>query len=471
MMRRILIHDVRRGRHLLLPGDTPTFVSVVRSGAVKTVIPCGVRHGRKPKGLADRPTDGTRRPLTVQFGKPGHIVGLAPIAARTASRKFGAVAHCDSTVAEVARDVIVDVLAHSDPRVRLRMIAYHTRAVSRLIAEKCRLLSLSTAGRLQCVLTQLARDFPRIGHPGAINLEIRHRDLADYVGAARTGIVRAMKVLRDTVWLDRQQRCYVVAENVMTTAEPWFPVPSAVRGFHGGERARSVFQRALQRAVLRVGLPRAAANVLLEGAEIRCYEPGDVIGAEDRIHASILVSGAARVLVRVGPCRDVGVWIAKPGHFIGAGWTSEERDRIPAFHAVAHDAGTDEPCRVAVLDEPLMLRVLETLSPSQLLVLLAYCHDALCRQLHDRTVMLPLGNSERLLYQLHVLAADFPRAMPEGTVIDLPLNLRRDLAPLVATDPTGITRAKDDLEAAGRIKFLDDGRVVVLGYHLTRPAA
>ena len=110
-----------------------------------------------------------------------------------------------------------------------------------------------------------------------------------------------------------------------------------------------------------------------------------------------------------------------------------------------------------------MSRVLCALDTGRLFTFFGHCHAALSRRLYACSVMLALGNAERLLYQLYLLAHDFAQPVSGGVAIDLPLRPRRDLGPLVALGPPALTRALNELEAAGRVRTEASGRIVVRG--------
>lgn len=471
VMDRLCVHEVRAGRFLLTPADTPPFVSVVGLGAVKTVIPLGVVEPNDLASRAEARAEGSRRGqrwLIVQLAKPGYVVGLTPISRRFASRKFGAVAHCDSVVAELGHDVIREVLGRMAAPARLMLVMYHCRALSRLIAMKCRLLPLSVPDRLRCELAQLARQFPRPGHPGLIDVELRHQDFADLVGTVRTSVVHAMRRLEGIVHFDRGTRRYVVSGAALDAATLSGPAVAGGLGLSADADERDTFRRYVPAAMRFLGLPPDTCRMLLDGADLRSFPPGQVIAADDPLHATIIVEGAARVLVRTPSGRDVGVCIARRGHLISAGSGSSA---APAFYAIAHDTGGGDSCQVAILRSELLHRAVESLLPEQILAFLGYCHDALSRHLYDRTIMLSLGNAERLLYQLHVLAADFGKPVRDGTVIDLPLSFGGDLRPLIATNASGMAHAKHDLLDSRRIDLLDDKRIVVRGLQHARSIA
>src|SRR5207245_561198 len=87
---------------------------------------------------------------------------------------------------------------------------------------------------------------------------------------------------------------------------------------------------------------------------------------------------------------------------------------------------------------------------------LGYCHETLLQYLYHRCVMLPMETADRLLYQLHVLAAEFPEPVKDGTVMDLQLRPRRLLGSLVAANDLVLGRALAELESAERAVYRRD---------------
>ncbi len=460
-LRRALITKFSAGHEILLPGDSPDFLSVVCAGAVKTVIPWAVYDpAERPSSIA--PTRARR--LTVQFAKPSYVFGLMPLARGERNGRFGAIAHSDALVAVMSRDLMASVLAQAPAEARMRFIAYCCRAISRLICAKCQLLALDVPDRLLQELTQLARDFPLNGTPGGVDLPLSQHDLAELVGASRFSIIRALRSLAGLVRYEGRR--FIVAPDLLAAPAHVPGRRSPARGFAAGDEQRAVFQRQLIRNHERMGLSREAVYRLANGAELRSFDAEDVIDVDDQTYATVLVEGAVRVNVEVADKTHVGVWIAKPGHFVGAGWVGTGHDRNPAFCAVAHG-----PCVVAFVRLELMARVVEVLSPEELLHFLGYCYAGLSQHLFDKCVLLPMSTPERLLYQLQVLARDFPCSTAEGTIIDLPLRPRRDLAPLIASNPWSLGRALVQLKRAERIRQLSDGRFLVLGYVAAHAAA
>lgn len=466
VMDRVLIHEVRPGRYVVTPTEMPSFVTSVGIGVVKTVIPAGVVEHRDER-LKDELHEKSPR-LIVQFAKPGYLVGFSSMHWRSASRRFGALAHSNSVVAEINRDVIVRVLQQIPRENWLTVVTHYCRALSRLIADKCRLLPLTIEDRLRCGLAQLARDFPRPGHPDLIDVVLHHRDLAELIGTNRTSIAKVMRKLKDVVRWNSDLQRYLVGPGILREVPPQTTEHVGSKGLPADEGDRENFRKAIPVAAREIGFPNDVAGILLQRAELRSFAPGDVIRVSDPPNATVLVSGTAMVMVRTDSGKDIGVWIAKPGQFIGSGWLSRAGAPLPLFYAVAHESASGGDCQVATLTRDVMLRIMERLSPGELLTFVGCCHEVLSRQVYDRTVMLPLSIPERLLYQLHVLAADFPEVVCDGTVINLPLDLGRDLAALIATNSAGVRRGLRDLEKAGRIRIEPDGRIVVVGFHPQR---
>lgn len=447
-MDRLSIVSIPAGGRIDSQGDRRDFVSVVGTGCVKTVV--------NPPVL-DPTTEGIAQSITVQFAKPTFVFGLAPVATADAPDSFGAVAHVDSNVVVVRRDLMREIIANTPAAGRLQLVAYHARGMSRLIYEKCVLAPLDVKQRLLRALGQLARAFPLAGSPGEIDLPLTHQDLAELVGASRYTVLRALADLSGEVAVTRNR--YALAKRLVARS-----VASAGRS--ASRRAPTVvaFRKRAPGAprwtMNWLGLPRRIADLLVAGAQITTYEEGERIASGDRLHASVLWSGAARVMVATGDGHSVGAWIAKPGHFIGVGWGGERADHARAFSAIAL-----ERSEVAILKESVMLDALGVSSADDVLRFLGSLHMALSRQLYDRCVTLSLGNTERLLYQLARLASDFPARHPRGVEIALRLNPSRDVAPMVSMSRTVFSRAFSALRASRRLEVDGDGKLVVRRAH------
>ncbi|TMA75821.1 MAG: Crp/Fnr family transcriptional regulator [Deltaproteobacteria bacterium] len=444
------------GHRILSPGEAPALLSTLVSGYVKTIVAPAVYD---PEGGDE--AAGQR--ITVQFASPGHVVGLVPTGPRNVRVKFGAVAHTDSVVMSIGRDAVCAILDGTTAGARLLILAYQCRLLSRLIYDKCRLLAADVRTRLEQELVRLARSCPREGSPGTIGMRFCHQDIAELIGACRGSVTRAFGELVDQGLLTVRAGWYTVSPRLL--AELSFrpsPHPSA-RGYAVDETARRTLLESLS-WMNDLGIPRDVIRMVADGAELRGYDVGSVIVGDGGVFATMLVSGVARIEAEVASDGYLTAWFAKPGQFIGAGWAGRPDTQV--FRAVVHDR-----CEVAFLRPDLMMKITGMLSGSQFLRYLGYCHETLLQYLYHRCVMLPMETADRLLYQLHVLAAEFPEPVKDGTVIDLQLRPRRLLGSLVAANDRVLGRALAELKQAERIRILPDGRILVVGYFASRTAA
>lgn len=432
---RILKYEVAAGGRVEPPGNAPEFLSFVGEGCVKTTV------------TARGSTDTT---VTVQFAKEGYIVSLTPNVGDVRGTRFGAVAHVDSTIAHLSHDLVGEMINSAGPIARLKMFAFHARALSRMIYDKSVLLALGIRERLVHELTELQALFPAADVPHGIDLPLSHQDLAEAVGASREHVMRTLAQLQNDGVLSVQNQRYAF-ERPPVGRGPRPTVPRPTRSPKRRDPPRGSASQ-LVKHLGRLGLPKRVTSRLVAGVTWTEYEAEEPMSSLDDLEAAILVEGAAHVMVDTA-AGAVGAWVAKPGHFIGTGW-GEGKNSRRAFRAVALQRSVVAACAPALTAE-----VLGLLSPDEVLRFFAYCHAGLSRQLHTRSVMLGLKNNERLLYQLRILARDFPARSKGVATIGLPLRARRDLAPLVAINPTALSRALADLESDRLVRIDSDGRI------------
>jgi CRP/FNR family transcriptional regulator, cyclic AMP receptor protein len=170
----------RAGQQIFAAEDTHDLANFLVAGAVKVICP------------------GQRRfPVLVQMVRPGQFFGLASLFDRSRVRQFGAVAHVPALVAMMSQEVITNVFAGLPPGNALQLMAYSWRALSRLLYEKCLLLTMPLRERLLHELEMLAHDF---GEPRAagtlIDLPLTHADLAQLVVGSRAKVSRCVAELR-----------------------------------------------------------------------------------------------------------------------------------------------------------------------------------------------------------------------------------------------------------------------------------
>jgi CRP/FNR family transcriptional regulator, cyclic AMP receptor protein len=170
----------RAGQQIFAAEDAHDLANFLVAGAVKVICP------------------GQRRfPVLVQMVRPGQFFGLASLFDRSRVRQFGAVAHVPALVAMMSQEVITNVVAGLPPGNALQLMAYSWRALSRLLYEKCLLLTMPLRDRLLHELEMLAHDF---GEPHAsgtlIDLPLTHTDLAQLVVGSRAKVSRCVAELR-----------------------------------------------------------------------------------------------------------------------------------------------------------------------------------------------------------------------------------------------------------------------------------
>ncbi|HZP43324.1 MAG TPA: Crp/Fnr family transcriptional regulator [Candidatus Binatia bacterium] len=184
----------RAGQRIFAPEDGHDLVHFLVSGVVKVL--CDGRRGV---------------PVLVQMVRPGQFFGLASLFDRPGRRHFSAVAHLPAVVAMMSREVIGGVMADLPPGRTLQTMAYSWTALSRLLYEKCLLLTMPLRDRLLHELESLAHDFGQ-AHPDGtrIDLPLTHADLAALVAGSRAKVSRAVAELRRRGLLDVEGRSYIV---------------------------------------------------------------------------------------------------------------------------------------------------------------------------------------------------------------------------------------------------------------------
>ena len=170
----------RAGQHIFAPDDVQDLSNFLVAGAVKVV--CQGQNGK---------------PVVAQLVRPGRFFGAAWFFDRPRRREFGAVAHVDSVVALMSQDVVTAVLGRLTPERALQFMAHTWHILSRLLYEKCLLLTMPLDRRLLQQIAVLARDFGA-PHPRGvrIDLDVTHTDLAELIAATRANVSRAMGNLR-----------------------------------------------------------------------------------------------------------------------------------------------------------------------------------------------------------------------------------------------------------------------------------
>ena len=170
----------RAGQQIFDAADAHDLVNFLVSGAVKVV--CQGRRGV---------------PVLVQIVRPGQFFGLASLFGRPDRRQFSAVAHVPAVVAMMSQEVMSGVVADLPAGRALQLMAYSWRALSRLLYEKCLLLTMPLSDRLVHELEVLAHDFGRPHSAGVlIDLPLTQADLAELVVGSRAKVSRCVADLR-----------------------------------------------------------------------------------------------------------------------------------------------------------------------------------------------------------------------------------------------------------------------------------
>jgi CRP-like cAMP-binding protein len=205
----------------------------------------------------------------------------------------------------------------------------------------------------------------------------------------------------------------------------------------------------------RMGLPGPAIDELVRQAQLGHWRKHQHIFEADDTSDLInfLVSGAVKVTCPAG-AETVCVQMVRPGQFFGLNWMPQP-GRPRQFVATAF---TDSV--VALVPSETMARICASAPPRAVLQILTYSWRALSSLLYEKCCLLGLGLEDRLVHELGVLARDFGRPQPDGSVrIELPLT-HADLAAFALGSRANVTRAMKRLERGGLAAR--DGRKIVL---------
>lgn len=184
----------RRGGEIFAPDDEQELSCFLVSGAVRVM--CQGSAGRW---------------VAVQTVAPGRFFGAAWFFDGPARRQFRAVAHTPAVVALFSQQAVRRALGGLAPERRLRLVSHTWRILSRLLVERCRLLTQDVDTRLLGALGTLARDFGH-AHPRGtlVGLEVTHRDLAELVAAGPSTVRHSLSRLRRQGRIDRVGRHLIV---------------------------------------------------------------------------------------------------------------------------------------------------------------------------------------------------------------------------------------------------------------------
>lgn len=205
----------------------------------------------------------------------------------------------------------------------------------------------------------------------------------------------------------------------------------------------------------RLAVPARAVDLLVERAQIRLWRARRTVFTEAGRDASLrfLVSGAIKIVRRVP--RALAIRIIRPGWFMSPTPICD-RSWSWRYAAITQAVSTEAVWSHATIRDALRL-----LPPEALLALAGQTWQALSWIIRDKCHLLTMPLPVRLEHELEILAADFGRPHPKGTLIDLALR-HADLAELAVGTRANITRCMQALRDAGRVE-IDARRIVILG--------
>lgn len=214
--------------------------------------------------------------------------------------------------------------------------------------------------------------------------------------------------------------------------------------------ARAALRSLLGQAGGTIGLGRTVVDTMVARAEIRHLREGRTIfaagGRADRVHflvAGVVRSVSGNTVVRLVPA----------GNFLDvASMLADDQPR--RFSAVTHTR-----CVIAELGVPAWRALVATMPPDCMRQFAGHACTTLADLVQQRTVLARLSLRERVQRQLLVLARDFGREHPAGTLIDLPFT-HLQLAQMIAATRANVTRAVGDLAKEGWLMV--EARQVVL---------
>lgn len=439
IVRRAQIIHARAGANILDEGDAADLVNFLVAGAI-----AAIHHG--PRGTA-----------IAQIVGPGRAFGLASSPGRSESRNLGAVALVPSMVSVVSQHSFED-LVHGMSAARIsRMLQHSWRALGDLLYAKCQHGRLSLEERIVHELRELAREFPRAGDAGFVDLPVTHQMLAQLVAASRSAVSRAVRRLCRTSRLVVHGGRFRLGARDLAMAPPQPHVPRRPGSIVRGDCERSLARRELSRLLTarssRSGLNAPAVAEFVRSARIAVCEPDEVLPYDAESDTlAVLITGAMRIVAATTP--ESWIRIAGRGQFVG---TPSSVGHGPPFFAVAHTRA-----EVAVLDQKAFTRLIERLEPAGSLRLLAYSSLVFSRYVCDACDFLLLTTDERLLRVFRTLAGQFPLHHDRGTIIDLLLS-HHDLACLVRRRRENVSHALTRLRGSGRIEMMGR-RFLVVGF-------
>jgi CRP-like cAMP-binding protein len=231
-------------------------------------------------------------------------------------------------------------------------------------------------------------------------------------------------------------------------------------GTDGLSAVQITYRTWLRQTARDAGLTSVAVDTMVQHSQIGHWRRGDTVasGAASQGTVHFVISGAVQIVCLTPRSGSVAAELVPPGRWFGDSWFDDAGDGC-RFIARAHI-----PAVVARTGPDVWRTIVMQLPPENVVRMLTYSQTRMRRLLLDRCLLLALPLRDRLFHVLGTLAADFGRADPRGTRIELPLT-HADLAGLVVATRANVTRGLAALEREGRIVRDDDRAVVVCGPH------
>ena len=206
------------------------------------------------------------------------------------------------------------------------------------------------------------------------------------------------------------------------------------------EQARAAFQELFARVSPSMGFTSDASAVFVRAGALKHFEAGTSIvsGTDRNVLLYFLVDGAVRVTCNL-PRHALTIEFVKPGRFFGLG-SLFDPPGPRCLGAIAHT-----PCLVAIITPEVAAQAIAALPSCAALQLLAYSWRGRSRRVYRQSRTTVMTLSERLLFELRLLAHDFGRPVARGTLIAIPLT-NADLATLVGASRAAAARALDRLQ-------------------------
>jgi hypothetical protein len=207
-----------------------------------------------------------------------------------------------------------------------------------------------------------------------------------------------------------------------------------------------------------LGLAPAAIDLLVGAATLERWAIGDAIMTRDAEGERIgmVVVGAVRMVCETPRGKRVGVCFVPPGRFVTGWWPGEESAARRELAMIAHDPlGTV----VAWWGTRTIVDVLTQLAPGHAMQLMTTVWRGTTEVVRQKCHLLGFCLRDRVLAALTALARDFGRPHPDGLRIDLRVT-HADLANAAVGSRANVTRALEDLRAAGAVA-VEDHRLIV----------